>query len=154
MFSLRQIASWILALFLVVMYVHATFHPLPSPPVGSVKFFDLPGENIVFSLLAKNSGYDLFEPTGRVATGFVEILAAILLFFPASRKLGAFLSCMILMGAIVLHLSQWLGRDIPLSLEPGETATDGGVLFALAIGMLVISILVLTVHPSQRKRRR
>ena len=152
--ALRHILSWILALFLIAMFVQSTFHPLPDPPIGSVKFFDLPGENIVFSILAEKSGYVMFEPTGRFVTGVLEMLAAFFLLLPFSRRFGGFLSCMILFGAVGLHMSSWLGREIPLSLEAGETATDGGALFALAIAMLVASILVIVVHPAGKKRRK
>lgn len=150
----RHIASWVLALFLIAMYLQATVHPMPAPPIGSVKFFDLAGENIVFSILAEKSGYALFEPTGRFVTGVLELLAAFFLLLPFSRRFGGFLSCMILFGAVSLHMSPWLGREIPLSLDPAETATDGGALFALAIAMLVASILVIVVHPGRKNRRR
>lgn len=152
--TVRQVASWALALFLVFMYLQATIHPLPNPPVGSVKFFDLPGENIVFSVLAEKSGYVMFEPTGRFFVGIMELLTAALLVFPFTRRFGGFLSCMILFGAVSLHMSSWLGREIPLSLAPGETLTDNGALFALAIAMLVASILVIVVHPGRKKKRK
>lgn len=152
--TIRNFASWVLALFLIAMFVQATVHPLPNPPAGSVKFFDLPGENIVFATLSERSGYSMFEPTGRFVTGVLELLAALLLVFPLTRRTGGFLSCLILLGAVGLHMSDWLGRDIPVSLDPGETATDGGALFALAIAMLVASILVIVVHPRRLKKRR
>lgn len=152
--KLRQIASWGLALFLIAMYLQATIHPLPDPPIGSVKFFDLAGENIVFATLAEKSGYAMFEPTGRFVTGVLELVAAFFLLIPFTRRLGGFLSCMILFGAVALHISPWLGRDIPLSLAAGETATDGGMLFSLAIAMLVASLLVIIVHPKRKKKRR
>jgi len=152
--TFRHIASWVLALFLIAMFLQATIHPLPNPPVGSVKFFDLPGENIVFSVLAEKSGHSLFEPTGRVLTGILELLTALFLLFPMTRRFGGFLACGILLGAVSLHMSSWLGRDIPLSLQAGETATDGGALFALAIAMLVASLLVIIIHPGTRKRRK
>lgn len=151
---LRHIGSWLLALFLIAMYLQATIHPLPNPPVGSVKFFDLPGENIVFSVLAEKSGYALFEPTGRFFTGVLELLAAFLLLLPFTRRLGGFVSSMILFGAVGLHTSSWLGREIPLSLDASQSATDGGALFALAVAMLVASILIIVVHPGRRKRGR
>lgn len=154
MHFLRHIGSWVLALFLIAMYLQATIHPLPNPPIGSVKFFDLPGENIVFSILAEKSGYAMFEPTGRFFTGILELLAALLLFLPFTRRFGGFLSAMILFGAVSLHMSSLLGREIPLSLDPSQTATDGGALFALAVAMLVASILVIVVHPGRKKRRR
>jgi len=149
----RGIASWVLALFLIAMFVQATIHPLPNPPAGSVKFFDLPGENVVFSILAEKSGYVMFEPTGRFVVGALELLTAFLLLLPFTRRFGGVLSCLILLGAVSLHMSSWLGVEIPLSLEAGETATDGGALFSLAIAMLVASLLVIIVHPRRDRYR-
>lgn len=144
---IQHFFSWALALFLIFMFAQATFHPLPNPPPGQVKFFDPAGENIVFQTLAERSRYDIFEPTGRVLTGILEVLAALLLLLPFSRRIGAFLSSLILFGAIGFHVSPWLGREVPLSLEVGETATDGGALLSLAIAMLVASLLIIVIHP-------
>lgn len=148
----RHLISWALALFLIFMFVQATFHPLPNPPEGSVKFLDLPGDNIVFQTLATRSGIPIFEPTIRTLTGMMEVLAAFLLFLPFTRRLGAVLATLILGGAVAFHMSPWLGREIPVSLNPANTATDGGALFTLAIVMLVSSLLLLAVHPSRRGR--
>lgn len=154
MSGLRLAASWLLCLFLIAMYVQGTIHPLPNPPVGSVKLYDLPGENILFETLSRRSGYVMFEPTGRVVTGVLELITAFFLLIPFTRRFGAFCSCLILFCAISLHMSPWLGQEIPVSLLPGETATDGGAMFALSIAMMVVSILVIVVHPSRAKRRR
>ena len=143
--------SWALALFLIFMFVQATFHPLPGPPPGQVKFLDPTGENILFQTLAERSRYPIFEPTGRFVTGILETIAALLLFLPISRRLGAFVSALILFGAVGLHSSPWLGRDVPISLLPGETATDGGAQFSLAIAMLVASLLIIVIHPGRRR---
>ncbi|MEM7661933.1 MAG: hypothetical protein AAF292_06765 [Pseudomonadota bacterium] len=149
--AVRHLASWGLSLFLIAMFLQATIHPLPNPPVGSVKLFDLPGENIVFQTLATQSGYAIFEPTGRVFTAVLELLAALFLLFPLTRRFGAFLSFLILAGALALHLSPWLGREIPVSLDPSNTATDGGLLFTLAIAMTVASVLIMVAHPRRRR---
>ena len=148
----RHIVSWALALFLIAMFLHATLHPLPNPPEGMVKFFDPPGENIVFQTIATNSGISLYEPAGRVVVGAIELVAALFLFLPMTRRFGAFLSAGILGGAVAMHLSPWLGREVPLSLNPQETATDGGMLFMLAIVMLVCSLLLMVVHPGTKSR--
>ncbi|KDA03125.1 DoxX family protein [Hyphomonas oceanitis] len=145
----RHLVSWALALFLIVMFVQATIYPLPNPPEGSVKFFDPPGTNIVFQTLAERSGQTLFEPAGRILTGVLELVAALFLLFPFTRRFGAIISATILGAAVAFHLSPWLGREVPLSLARGETATDGGMLFMLAIIMLVSSLLVLVVHPGR-----
>ncbi len=148
----RHIVSWALALFLIAMFLQATLHPLPNPPEGMVKFFDPPGENIVFQTIATNSGISLYEPAGRVVVGAIELVAALFLFLPMTRRFGAFLSAGILGGAVAMHLSPWLGREVPLSLNPQETATDGGMLFMLAIVMLVCSLLLMVVHPGTKSR--
>lgn len=148
---MRHIASWALALFLIFMFVQATVHPLPNPPAGSVKLFDQAGENIVFATIAKNTGYAIIEPTGRFVVAIAELLAALLLLLPWSRRLGGVLSFFILSGALTAHLlPSVLGREIPLSLVAGETATDGGQLFALAIAMLAATMLLIVVHPGKQ----
>ncbi len=147
----RAMVSWVLALALVFMFVQSAAHPLPDPPAGQVKLFDLPGENIIFQTLAERSGYAIFEPGARVLTAYLELLAALLLLLPFSRRLGALLSVAILAGAIGLHLSPWLGREVPLSLQPNAPG-DGGALFMLAVAMLAASVVVLFVHKRGRGR--
>lgn len=151
--SVRVLASWVLALFLIFMYLQATIHPLPDPPAGEVKLFDRPGENIVFATMALNTGFAWLEPGGRFVVAVLELLAVLMLLVPAMRKTGAVLSAVILIGAVMAHLSpDILGREIPLSLDPASTATDGGALFALAIAMLTASVLLFVVHPSRFPR--
>lgn len=147
----RSIISWGLALVLIFLFLQATVHPLPDPPEGSVKLFDPPGQNIVFQTLAERSGNALFEPAGRVAVAAAELFAALLLFFPATRRFGAVLAFAILSGAVALHLSPWLGREIPTALAEGAPG-DGGALFMLAIFMLVVSLLLIVIHPGKRRR--
>lgn len=150
--GLRLLASWGLALFLIFMFLQATVHPLPNPPEGSVKLFDLPGENIVFQTMAVNTGMAWLEPTGRVLVAIAELVACFCLLLPPTRRFGAVLSFFILAGAVAAHLSpDILGREVPLSLAPGSTDTDGGQLFALAISMLAVSMLLIFVHPGRRK---
>lgn len=148
--AMQQLGSWGLALFLIFMFVQATIHPLPNPPEGSVKLFDPPGQNIVFATLAAKTQIALFEPTGRVVVALAELLAAILLLLPMTRRSGAILSFLILAGAVAMHLMpDVLGREIPLTLQAGAE-TDGGRLFALAIAMLTASMLLIVVHPRRR----
>ena len=141
-----------IALFLIAMFVQATIHPLPNPPEGMVKFFDPPGENIVFQTIAAKSGISLYEPAGRVVVGLLELVAALFLILPMTRRFGAFMSAGVLGGAVAMHLSPWLGREVPVSLDPQNTATDGGMLFMLAIVMLVSSLLLMVVHPGSQER--
>ncbi|MEM8615858.1 MAG: hypothetical protein AAGF20_02880 [Pseudomonadota bacterium] len=151
---MRQVASWGLALFLIFMFVQATIHPLPNPPTGQVKLFDAPGENIVFATIATNTGWAIVEPTGRVVVALAELFAAFCLLIPMFRRFGAVLSFLILAGAVAVHMMpDILGREVPLSLAPGETATDDGALFALAIAMIAASMLLIVVHPGRKVAR-
>lgn len=148
--GLRLLASWVLALFLIFMFLQATVHPLPNPPEGMVKLFDRPGENIVFQTMAMKTGMDWLEPTGRVLIAIAELLACLFLLIPYSRRFGAVLSFFILAGALTAHLMpDVLGREVPLAI--GSSETDGGRLFALAIAMLAVSMLLIFVHPGKRR---
>lgn len=151
--ALRDIAGWALALFLIFMFVQATIHPLPNPPAGQVKLFDGPGENIVFATIAAKTQIDMVEPTGRVLVAIAELLAAVMLLIPMWRRAGAVFSFLILAGAVGVHLMpDVLGREVPLSLTDPSAGTDGGQLFALAIGMAAASLLLMVVHPGRSIR--
>jgi len=148
--GLRLLASWVLALFLIFMFLQATVHPLPNPPEGMVKLFDRPGENIVFQTMATNTGMAWLEPTGRVLVAIAELLACLFLLIPQTRRFGAVVSFFILAGALTAHLMpDVLGREVPLAI--GSSETDGGRLFALAIAMLAVSMLLIFVHPGKRR---
>lgn len=148
--GLRLLASWVLALFLIFMFLQATVHPLPNPPEGMVKLFDRPGENTVFQTMATNTGMAWLEPTGRVLVAIAELLACLFLLIPQTRRFGAVVSFFILAGALTAHLMpDVLGREVPLAM--GSSETDGGRLFALAIAMLAVSMLLIFVHPGKRR---
>jgi len=93
-------------------------------------------ENIVFQTLADRSGIGFFEPYVRMLTGVAELLTALLLLIPRTRLYGALLGTGVLLGAIGFHLSPWLGINVP---------TIGHGLFYMAVGMLIISLINLTL---------
>lgn len=148
MSGFRLLASWVLALVLVAFFLHVTFHPLANPTPGYVKFYDPPGENLPFSILAAKSGITLFEPAGRFVTGILEVLAAVLLLIPFTRRAGAVLAVLLTGSAVALHLSPWLGREITLP----EGGTDGGAHFLIYVIFLVVSLLLMVVHPGESRR--
>jgi uncharacterized membrane protein YphA (DoxX/SURF4 family) len=73
------------------------------------------------------------EPFGRIGSGIVELIAAILLFVPRFTWLGAGLACGVMAGAILSHLTV-LGIDVK---------GDGGLLFGLACVVFACSLFVL-----------
>ncbi|MDZ4762810.1 MAG: hypothetical protein SGJ21_17255 [Alphaproteobacteria bacterium] len=137
--GVRTMASWVLALFLGVMFLWIGDQTLFPPS---------PGKNVVFPLLSESSGIYLFEPTGRFVVGVLDILAALLVLAPWTRRVGAILAFLIAAGAVAAH-ALWLGTAIPS--EFGSTETDGGQLFNLALALLAASLLLIFVHPGRAK---
>ena len=76
------------------------------------------------------------EPWGRIGSGVVELIAALLLLYPATITLGALLSLGVITGAIVSHLTV-LGIEVQ---------GDGGLLFFLALAVFVASAAILVLR--------
>ncbi len=79
------------------------------------------------------------EPVGRIGSGIVELIAAILLILPGLTWLGAGLAAGVMAGAILSHLTI-LGIEVQ---------GDGGLLFGLACVVFACSIFVLWVERSR-----
>jgi len=80
------------------------------------KFTGAPESVYIFSKVG-------LEPWGRIGSGVVELVAALLLFVPGYHWLGALVAIGVLAGAIVSHLTV-LGIVV---------MNDGGLLFFLAL---------------------
>ena len=76
------------------------------------------------------------EPWGRIGSGVVELIAAILLLVPATVTIGAVLALGVMVGAIMSHLTV-LGIEVQ---------GDGGLLFTLALTVFVGSAVVLVLR--------
>lgn len=137
--GMRLMGSWVLALFLTVMFLLIADQTL---------FPATPAKNVVFPLLAQNSGIPLWEPTGRMVVGLADVLAALLVFIPFTRRIGAILAVLICAGATGAYL-MWLSTAIPI--ETGSTDTDGGMLFDLTLALLGASALLVFVHPGRSR---
>ncbi|MEO8590281.1 MAG: DoxX family protein [Flavobacteriales bacterium] len=90
------------------------------------KFTAAPESVHIFSTLG-------LEPVGRIGSGIAELIAAVLLLWPAFAWMGAALALGVMAGAIVSHLTV-LGVEVQ---------GDGGLLFALAVTVAALSIMVL-----------
>jgi uncharacterized membrane protein len=139
MYHLRLGASWALGLLVAGILLWIADQTLF--PAG-------PERNVVFPTLADASGIALFEPTGRFVTGLLEVLAAVLLILPWTRRAGALLAILVVAGAVAAQVL-WLGMQVPL--ERGAEQTDGGALFYLAIGIGVAALALVFVHPGRRE---
>jgi uncharacterized membrane protein YphA (DoxX/SURF4 family) len=76
------------------------------------------------------------EPWGRIGSGVVELFAAILILTPRFSWLGSLLAMGMMAGALLSHLTV-LGIEVQ---------GDKGLLFALALIVLVCSTINLLLH--------
>jgi len=76
------------------------------------------------------------EAFGRIGSGLVELIAVFFILIPRTVWLGALLALGTISGAILSHLTK-LGIEVK---------GDGGLLFALAVTVFVLSLTLLLLH--------
>jgi len=76
------------------------------------------------------------EPWGRIGSGILELVAAVMLLTPALVTYGAILTVGLMFGAILSHLTI-LGIEVK---------GDGGLLFGLALTCFVGSLIILSIR--------
>ena len=115
----QVVVAWICRIVAAVILLQTLFFKFSAAP-ESVYIFTKVG----------------IEPWGRIGSGIVELIAAVLLFVPGLTWLGAGLALAVIGGAIVSHLT----------LLGIEVQGDHGVLFALAIVVAVCSAVLLFIY--------
>ena len=140
---MERVLSWALGLTLAVLLLIVVFLQVSGPT-----------PNPVFGLIAARTHIGLFEPWARYLVALVEVVALIGVVYPKTRSRGALLALVVALGAIVLHLSPWLGLQLPQgaavsqALAAGKSAaditamnlpTDKGGMFLLALAIAVLS---------------
>jgi hypothetical protein len=114
-----MVASWILQLIVAGILLQTLFF----------KFTGAAESVYIFSTLGA-------EPWGRIGSGVVELIAAMLLLVPATTTLGAALALAVITGAILSHLTV-LGIEV---------RGDGGLLFGLALTVFAASAAILLLR--------
>lgn len=142
----RTLASWVIALFAAGMLAWMSVDTLAPQP---------PARNHLFEVLRDSSDIAYFEPTGRFVFGLLATLIAVLLVLPFTRRLGAILGVLLMlgMGALVVQLMM-LGIAIPVDTvgEAGAVTTaqtDASGLFYLIVGLLAALAALVFVHPGR-----
>jgi hypothetical protein len=140
---MERVLSWALGLTLAVLLLVVAFLQLSGPT-----------PNPIFGLIAARSHIPLFEPYARYLVVLLEAVALLGVVYPKTRSRAAILALVVSLGAIVLHLSPWLGVQLPQgaavsqALAAGKSAadidamnlpTDKGGMFLLALAIAVLS---------------
>ncbi len=114
-----SILSWVLRIVAAVILLQTLFF----------KFTAAPESVYIFTKVHA-------EPWGRIGSGVIELIAAILLLWPRYTWLGSLLTLATATGAILSHLT----------LLGIEVQGDKGLLFGLAITIFVASAINLFLH--------
>ena len=93
------------------------------------KFTGAPESVYIFSAIG-------MEPWGRIGSGVMELIAVFLLLYPRTPVFGAVLAIGLMAGAIFFHLTR-LGIEVQ---------GDGGLLFKLAVTVVLCSAVVVVVR--------
>jgi hypothetical protein len=118
----QSVVSWILQLAAAAILLQTLFF----------KFTGAEESVYIFKTLG-------LEPWGRIGSGLVELIAAMLLLIPATVTIGAALALGVISGAIVSHLTK-LGIVVK---------DDGGLLFILAVTVFVSCAIILIIRRAQ-----
>lgn len=113
------IFSWILRIVAAVILLQTLYF----------KFTAAPESVYIFTKIGA-------EPWGRIVSGIVELVAAILLLTPRFTWLGSFLALGVMAGAIISHLTI-LGIEVQ---------GDKGLLFGLAVTVFLATGINLFLH--------
>ena len=116
------VISWICRIIVAVILLQTLFFKFTGAEESKYIFTTLLGEEL--------------EAVGRIGSGVVELVAAVFLLIPRTASLGALLALATISGAIFSHLTM-LGVVVK---------DDGGLLFALAVTVFMLSALVLAAH--------
>lgn len=114
--------SWIFRIVVALILLQTLFFKFTGASESKYIFTTLMGPEL--------------EAYGRIGSGVVELIAAVLLLVPSTAWLGALIALGTITGAIFSHLTK-LGVVVE---------NDGGLLFALALVVFVLSAAVLFIH--------
>jgi uncharacterized membrane protein YphA (DoxX/SURF4 family) len=117
-----SVLSWALRITAAVILLQTLFFKFTAAP-ESVYIFTKVGA----------------EPWGRIGSGVVELIAAILILMPRFTWLGSLLALGVMAGAILSHFTV-LGIEVE---------GDKGLLFALALIVFISSAANLLLHRSE-----
>lgn len=120
--KIKNIGSWILRITAAIILWQTLYFKFTAHP-ESVELFTKLG----------------VEPWGRIGTGVIELIVGILLIIPSTAFFGAFFGAGTMSGATLSHLAV-IGI---------ASKNDSGLLFGLAIIVLVCCVITMILHKEQ-----
>ncbi len=117
-----SVLSWVLRITAAIVLLQTLFF----------KFTGAPESVYIFTKVGA-------EPWGRIGSGIIELIAAVLLLTPRFTWLGSTIALGVMAGAILSHLTV-LGIEVQ---------GDKGLLFALALIAFVSSSINLLIHRAE-----
>ena len=130
------VVSWICRIAAAIILLQTLFFKFTAAP-ESVYIFTKLGTFV--HTYPPFASIGTVEVSGRIGSGIIELIAAVLLLTPRFVWAGAILAMAATGGAIVSHLT-FLGIEVQ---------GDKGLLFFLAIAVLVTSAIALYLHRMQ-----
>jgi uncharacterized membrane protein YphA (DoxX/SURF4 family) len=119
--SVKKIAIWILRLVPALILLQTLYFKFTAQP-ESVKLFTEIG----------------MEPYGRIGTGILELIAAVLILIPRFTGYGALLGLFLMTGALYFHLTK-------LGIDFGGNA----LLFAYAVITFIFCAALILIYKSR-----
>lgn len=118
------IFTWILRLLAAGLFLQTLFF----------KFTGAAESKYIFSKLGA-------EPWGRIGSGIIELVAAILILIPQTTKWGALLGLGVITGAIISHFTV-----LGISVQNSDGTQDGGQLFIYAMVVFICCTLLVWMN--------
>ena len=122
MLDFSTIGIWILRLVAAIILLQTLYF----------KFSAAPESIYIFSKIG-------MEPWGRIGTGILELMAAVLILIPATTVAGSLLAIALMSGAIFFHLTK-LGVNV---------RNDGGQLFIYALLVFISSVVLVIIYRNE-----
>ena len=130
------IFSWICRIIAALILLQTLFFKFTAAPESVYIFTKL---GIFIHTYVPFASINTVEVSARIGSGIMELIAAVLLLTPRFIWAGAVLAIAATGGAIASHLT-FLGVEVQ---------GDKGLLFVLAVTVLVTSAIALFLHHSQ-----
>src|SRR5204863_7089199 len=122
MLNFSTIGIWILRLLAAIILLQTLYF----------KFSAAPESIYIFSKIG-------MEPWGRIGTGILELMAAVLILIPATTVVGSLIAIALISGAIFFHLTK-LGVNV---------RNDGGQLFIYALLVFISSVVLVIIYRNE-----